>query len=133
MGITWEEINSVNVKEIDGQHKILLSIINKLDGLRKSNDRVAINDIFRELREYVNFHFKTEEKYFDLFAYAGKDSHKTEHSVYIEKINDLEKKYQSGDVAAIDEIVKFLHNWWIMHINSSDLQYSDCFNDNGLF
>ena len=133
MFIEWNSINSVNVKEIDIQHKILISIINRLDDVKNTGNKEAIRGFLDELKDYAHFHFATEEKYFTRFSYPAATEHKTEHAVYAEKIDEFEKKYKHDGAEAIGELLIFLRSWWINHINSTDMQYSEFFNDHGLF
>jgi hemerythrin len=133
MFIEWNSINSVNVKEIDIQHKILISIINRLDDVKNTGNLEAIRGFLDELKDYAAFHFATEEKYFAQFNYPATVEHKTEHTVYVEKINEFEKKYESEGPTVLSEILDFLRGWWLNHINSTDMQYSEFFNDHGLF
>ncbi|MEK9161417.1 MAG: hemerythrin domain-containing protein, partial [Patescibacteria group bacterium] len=72
----WNSDYSVNVKEIDDQHKVILEFINSL------NDKVFngvaesfIGKNLREMEEYVERHFVMEEKYFTQFNYAGAEDH----------------------------------------------------------
>ena len=133
MLIKWDEINSVNVRELDEEHKVLVSIINRLDDLRDGHDTVGVTSLLKELKRYAAFHFAAEEKYFALYNYPAKAAHETQHAVYKEKIDQFEKRYAAGEVATVNEMLAFLRNWWLMHINHSDVQYSDFFNDHGLF
>ncbi|MEI7451714.1 MAG: bacteriohemerythrin [Candidatus Falkowbacteria bacterium] len=133
MLIKWDEFNSVNVKEIDGQHKILVSVINRLDDARVRNDLEDIKNLFTELLDYADFHFATEEKYFAKFKYPATESHEAEHAVYREKIGAFNERYKTEGAEVIPEILAFLRDWWIMHINTSDANYTDFFNENGLY
>jgi hemerythrin-like metal-binding protein len=133
MHIEWNDISSVNVKEINEQHKKLVSIINRLFEIKESGKIEELNEIIKELMDYARYHFGTEEKYFDQFDYPEKDAHKKQHRLYIDKIGELEEQCQGDKKQALDALTKFLGDWWLMHINDSDIKYSDFFNQRGLF
>ena len=54
MFIEWNSINSVNVKEIDIQHKILISIINRLDDVKNTGNLEAIRGFLDELKDLLS-------------------------------------------------------------------------------
>ena len=130
--INWSEINSVNIKEIDAQHKGLVDIINELYDVDESD--INIVDItIKKLIDYANNHLKYEEILFDKYNYPEKDEHKKMHNQYKEKINFFIKEYESGNKKILIEIKKFLVNWWLHHINNIDIKYSDFLNINGVY
>ena len=133
--INWTEEYSVGVKELDRQHQNLIAIINRLQALYKDNKfaKTDAEPIFKELFDYADYHFGTEEHYFDLYNYPKKDDHIKIHNLYRQKMNDLKEKYENDPKAEIlFEISNFLNEWWIWHINHTDKEYTQYFNANGL-
>jgi hemerythrin len=131
--IKWDTSLSVNVEEIDNQHKKLLEILNKLyENIKNKNSDNILKETLEELTKFTNYHFKTEEKYFDEFNYKLKDQHKKEHKKFIKKIKDFKEEY--GDNTTLDlEIVSFLISWIKDHMGITDQKFTKCFNENGLF
>ena len=133
MIVTWDDKYSVNVSEIDNQHKKLVDLINKLhDAMKQGKSKEVLSEIISELINYTDVHFKTEEKYFDKFNYPKSDAHKTLHKNFVDKVLDFKNKYESGNAALSIEIINFLKDWLINHINGSDKEYSSFFNEHGL-
>lgn len=134
MLIEWTEKNSVGVKELDNQHKKIIKIINELYEAMK-NDEIdeKIEKIFNELVDYANYHFSTEERYFDLFNYQEKEVHKQQHNDYKKKISSFIKKSSGDKIFLPFELIDFLEDWWIYHINYSDKKYTECFHRHGLY
>lgn len=134
MLIKWDDISSVNVKELDGHHKKLVSIINELFEVKGVNNPEEINRLLDELTEYANYHLAAEEKYFKDFSYPDKANHEAQHQSYRDTIVKFRDSYhKSADPAVLSELTKFLGAWWINHINHQDIKYSDCFNQHGLY
>jgi hemerythrin len=133
MLIKWKEINSVNVKEIDEQHKQLVAIINKFFTIKDAN-REAMQKVIVELMDYANFHLRHEEELFDKFQYVNSAEHKQQHAIYRQKVLAFQKEINEADYErAFSEMSVFMRDWWIFHINNSDVAYSECFNQNGLY
>jgi hemerythrin len=132
MKIIWQPSYSVGVKLIAAQHKKLFSILNNLqDGMNDSNPAVLENIIF-DLKAYVKFHFGQEEEYFKKFNYEDAPNHLKQHRFYVEKINELHGRYLKNESNVADEILSFLNDWILNHIQIIDKKYTKCFNDNGL-
>lgn len=133
MIIKWHDIHSVNVKEIDEQHKKLIGIINKFFEFDAA-DKVGLVEIVKELSDYANYHLTTEETYFIKFQYPKTEEHKKQHDFYRAKVAELTTKLQAGETAAVfAELSEFLREWWVNHINNTDQEYSEFFNDHGLY
>lgn len=127
MQLKWEDFYSVNVKEIDEQHQEIFKIINKLLGDGSKNPKELLL-IINEMEEYSYYHFAIEEKYFKEFNYVDKEVHEKMHQAYIEKVQEFKEKGSN-----FTEVRDFLVQWWVEHIQGADHQYSDTFNQHGLF
>ena len=131
--VTWEDSFSVEVAEIDDQHKKLIESINKLHAAMKEGAaKEVLSEILNEMAEYTVFHFETEEKYFDEFHYLGALAHKAEHKEFVEKVVDFKKKFDDGSLSISIEVMNFLVDWLKTHITGSDHDYVECFREHGL-
>lgn len=131
--LTWEQKHSVGVKELDDQHKKLFEIINRLfDAMQASKDITELNAILADMDDYAHYHFATEEKYFDQFNFEDKEAHTAQHRAFDEKAENFIKKNALGDSTLSFDVLDFLEDWWLGHINNVDKQYTKCFNEHGL-
>lgn len=133
--ITWKESFSLGIKEIDTQHKRMIGIINKLyDAMETSTEKEKLSDILRELNEYANYHFETEEKYFHEFNYEHAIEHIKSHDMYREKVNQFSKDYNnySEHLVLPFEMMEFLRGWWTRHILGEDRLYVKNFHEHNL-
>lgn len=135
MQIHWKKDYSVGVEELDKQHQRLISLINKLFLLYKDNkfDSVDVNRIFKDLTDYADEHFSTEEYYFKLYGYEKEKQHIELHNNYRKKVEELKKSHEDNNSSeTLFAISNFLQDWWIWHINHADKDYTDYFHANGL-
>jgi hemerythrin-like metal-binding protein len=131
--ITWQNTYSVNVAEIDTQHKTLIAMINELfDAMKAKRGDTVIEGIIEKLASYTETHFKTEEKYFDRFGYAETAAHKLAHAQFVDKVVDFQAKLKAGSITLSIEILRFLEKWLVTHIQVEDKKYSAFFNEKGL-
>ena len=127
--IDWDESFSTGISLIDDQHKRLFEIINNYhSGIR--NTEVT----FQLLLSYVDFHFNTEERYFEEFKYEDAAKHIMGHIYYEEEIYRLYIEYHSGNYTADrrEAIEGFIKGWITRHVKVSDKEYVQCFREHGL-
>lgn len=134
MSIKWDISYSVNVKEIDEQHQQFIQILNKLyESVSHGTEQKELKVILDELVKYTDLHFKTEEKYFDKFNYENSSEHKIEHAKLRKQVADFYKKFAEGKAEISVELLDFLEDWLVEHLDIQDKKYVECFNKNGLF
>ncbi|RKD33921.1 bacteriohemerythrin [Thermohalobacter berrensis] len=134
----WKDKYSVNIKEVDKQHKKLFEIGNELYTLVSLNDGIdrydEIMKIIEELKDYAIYHFNYEEKLMKEYGYEEFNDHKQQHDAFVNKILDIEKQDIDGKQNIITmDILNFIADWIEKHIIKSDLKYKDFFNQKGLY
>lgn len=131
--IQWNDSLSVNVVEIDKQHQKLVAMINELnDAMRQGKGKDALGKIVNGLITYTATHFRTEERYFDQFAYPDADNHKKGHLDFVAKVSDFKGGFEKGTRGLSIEIMNFLSDWLRNNIQSVDKKYGPFFNAKGL-
>ena len=128
--ITWRKEFSVQIEEIDDQHKKLVAMINDLDNLR-GDKKETIEEVLMRMVEYAQFHFKTEEDYFEKFHYDKKEEHIKQHHKFLIKASEFYDKFKK-DEEILDVIASYLKTWLLEHIMISDHSYIKCFKEHGL-
>ena len=131
--IEWSDSFSVNVEEIDRQHRYLINMINELnEAMMAGQGKAIIGKTIQDLTFYTAEHFETEEKYFDLFSYPATVQHKKEHAAFVRQVLEFKEGYENGRIALSIDIMNFLRDWLKNHILGSDMRYSGFLNAKGL-
>lgn len=131
--IIWDESLSVHVKKIDEQHQKLIQLINDLhEAMRQRKTNEALGKIIDELIAYTTSHFLTEETYFEQFQYIDRLAHKRRHSEFVKKVGEFQKEFTSGKLMLSMEIMTFLKDWLVNHIQGEDKKYVPLFKEKGL-
>lgn len=131
--IEWTDSLSVNIEEIDNQHRKLVGFINELHlAMRERKAKDVLGKIVEGLTDYAIVHFSTEEKYFDQFNYLKSASHKREHESFIGKVNDFKTGFDKGKIMLSMDVMDFLKDWLVKHIQKTDMAYAPFFHENGL-
>lgn len=123
--INWSDEFSVDIQEIDEQHKKLVGLINALYTALASKDQASkVEAILDELVEYTRTHFAVEECLLRLFDYPGYDEHKAIHDKIVERVVVFQSQYKAGDQTVGMELLYFLKDWLMNHIHKVDKKYS---------
>ena len=131
--IEWVESYSVNIKEIDDQHKKLIGILNRAhDAMKAGKGKKAISTLLSELIDYTGYHFRTEEDLFQKYGYPDLIKHKEEHDDLTQKALDLKTSFDEGRLMNNIEIIIFLKDWLNTHILDTDKKYSAFLNSKGV-
>jgi hemerythrin-like metal-binding protein len=121
--IVWSSSYSVKVNQMDQEHQRLIDIINNLyAAMRSGRSTEAIGSILDELVAYTKTHFTHEEQLMQQANYGGLADQKRAHEALVSQLNEILDKYRSG-TALGQEIMNFLKNWLINHIQGMDKQY----------
>ena len=121
----WKARYNTNVPVIDGQHKLLLSYINKLHrGMQKGCDKKLLLEILDDLVGYAFTHFATEEIFFSRSAYPLTSRHIEEHQKFRETVTQL-RDAVLDDKAFIDiALLEYLKTWIVEHIQQMDVGFA---------
>ncbi len=126
--IDWDESFSVNIEEIDEQHKKWIAMINDLHDSLLKDDNNEINHTavktMESMKEYVRDHFMYEEDYMRIINYPDLADHQNIHCKFYEQFSRYYDDMKSNKILLNTEIMKTLINWLKSHILEEDSKYS---------
>lgn len=129
----WDEKYSVKVHEMDDQHKRLFDLINQLhEAMHSGKGNAALAEILKGLKDYTITHFGAEEKYMEKIHYSGISEQKKQHLIFIKKIEEYVNDLESRKLGLSIEVLNFLRDWLINHIQLMDQKYSEDFQTHGI-
>ncbi len=134
VGIDWTDILSIGVDQMDDEHKELFVRINKLlVALVEGSNNYDLSEIVGFINEYIDFHFRDEEKLLESVNYPQLTEHKKLHAIYEAEFDQIEKRLKSGefDVMMLIEIQEKVVNWLLDHIAKVDRKYGEYINSLG--
>ncbi len=116
-----------------------MEIINTLfDAMKDARGLEVIGELLKQLADYADYHFLTEEKYFDQFEYTESEHHKDEHNYLLEQVKDFMMMHEKGKIKRDGsespitvEVWNLLKEWLINHIQVSDKKYVTLFKEKG--
>ncbi len=133
--VKWiDEKYSVNIRQIDEQHKKLIAIINEV--FEKKMDNVGEGtaaDILAKLTEYTQTHFQDEEKLMQQFNFPDLEVHQRTHQYFVKKVRQYVQDFRNNQEFLTDDLLCFLRDWLINHIMETDKIYATFLNKKGVF
>lgn len=122
--LQWSDKYSLNVAEIDEQHKKLVNLVNAMyDAMHAGTGRDMIGTVIAEFVEYTDYHFKAEEQLLRRYGYPDYEEHKELHDALSRKAQNFKDAFDSGNAPSTIEVMLLLTNWLNMHILEEDRKY----------
>lgn len=131
--LVWSDDFSINVAEIDEQHKRLLEQVNKLHaGVEAQIDKQDLHLLVEELYEYASFHFAFEEELMKEHGMEIKKHHK-EHKVLLKHLKNVCNAISRGKRPAFYSEYDVSNDWFLAHILDFDKRMGAFLNRKGVF
>ena len=132
--MTWTEKLSVGVGVLDDDHKKLVGMVNELyDAMQDGHGKDKLGRILDGLVQYTKMHFAREEKFFAQTGYADAGPHRQQHDALTRQVLDVQQKYAAGATATLSlDVMHFLKDWLVKHIQGSDQKYRAHLNAKGV-
>ncbi|MFC1726319.1 bacteriohemerythrin [candidate division KSB1 bacterium] len=121
--IKWTDDLATGIVWVDDQHKQLIQhIVKFIKAVQGNKASEEITSTLNFMKEYIVYHFQTEEKYMVQFQYPGLEEHRNEHEILTGKIHTLRSALSGqGDSEKLEDLVlEQLVNWYLDHIENWD-------------
>jgi len=132
--LAWSEKYSINVAEIDEQHKKLCGYVNKLHaGVEAKIDKEELRQLVLDLVEYTRFHFASEERLMAENGMAADTSHHSEHQLLLRRLEQIVKAVSRGKHPAFHSEYDVSNDWFLAHIKGFDKKLGTFLNSKGIY
>ncbi|WP_201218519.1 bacteriohemerythrin [Halochromatium roseum] len=120
--LLWDKTLSVDVLEIDQDHRRLLELFNRLGHATEEGEPQAyIEALMDELISCTAWHFQHEERLMEKYDYPGLDEHRAEHQELISSGKALQQQLQRSGAPLSAQEIEFLEHWLSAHIYGADM------------
>ncbi|MFW5837656.1 MAG: bacteriohemerythrin [Desulfovibrionaceae bacterium] len=129
--VQWDGSQALGVDIIDKQHKHLYEVINSLHNKLHAPhaDKSSLVTTVDSMRQYVRFHFTTEEELLKRYGWPNLEEHKQLHREFALKADELLIKAETDLNRALREALVFLVGWLVNHIEGQDQMYGPFLRD----
>ena len=121
--ISWGKVLSVEVDEIDEDHRKLINIFNILNhAVTEGESPDYLAAVLEELVNCTVWHFSHEERLMLKYGYGEMEEHKAIHRELIKSVEELQQRILQADETMTDEDIEFLEVWLTEHILTEDMR-----------
>lgn len=119
--LVWDKTLSVDVPEIDEDHRRLVDLFNILNhAVAEGDSREYVDAVMEELISCTAWHFRHEERLMLKYGFPGALEHKAEHEELIAAVRAAQEKLQREGKAMVGEDLQYLEHWLTGHILGTD-------------
>jgi hemerythrin-like metal-binding protein len=120
----WSNRYSVCIESIDEEHKGLFQLLNRLyTSLTEGDAQEILAEVIDELFEYTQKHFRREESLLKQVEYPYLKNHIALHEYFEQSIVRYREQLYSDPSSLTIDILSFLRDWLIQHIQGVDMDY----------
>jgi hemerythrin-like metal-binding protein len=130
--LLWSDDYSVHIRSIDNEHKLLVGLLNDIDGAlqmevgQQLRRQLALQYLL-QLQLHALAHFESEERFLLLNNYAGVTAHQEEHRDLVRTLEEFAQAVISGKQEVDDSKLFFLKDWLVRHIILLDCTFGEHF------
>ena len=130
---SWTPGYSVNVTQMDDEHKKLFALISQLhEAMGAGKGKDVVGPILGELGNYAQTHFAHEESIMQSNNYPGYAKQKAAHDAFIAKVKEMQAQQKAGQLMMSMQVMNFLKDWLVNHIMGMDKNYGPYLNAKGV-
>lgn len=122
--VEWTEDLSVSHPKLDEQHqKYIHTFENLIQAMRDGRDSIELIGTLKDILEYLKNHFSLEEEIMAECSYPDIEEHIEEHRKFSNNASEMMSRYLSGQDLPSEEVLVYLRDWFISHIEGTDQKY----------
>jgi hemerythrin len=136
MSVQWEAKYSLNISDIDSQHKRFFYLLDQTKCLYSENKGnllahvKQIKETILELEKYSITHFLMEERAMEDTHYPNFESHKAQHIKFTNEIENFITQLKNDEIIKdeirlndfLEKIIRFINSWFTNHIQMKDIE-----------
>jgi hemerythrin-like metal-binding protein len=106
---------------MEAEHRIQLRLLAKVqEALVRQSGRDGAAVLLRQLLDYSEAHFLSEQILMREHSYPGYEAHVAEHDQLLEKLRVMVVEWESGHPAALAERASRVEDWLLAHMRTTD-------------
>jgi hemerythrin-like metal-binding protein len=130
--IGWDKSYSVGDHDLDTHHQKLIELIVRLSEHEgKDTEAEQVEEILLELTDYLDYHFRAEEKWMQEGGYPDLARHRKIHEGFLSRILFFQRAFREKKATLAADLLLFLRTWLINHILNTDRAYAAFFAEAG--
>lgn len=117
----WADDMVIDNGVIDADHRQLVTLVNQLHtATSEGQGQEIVDQVLQEALKYTLEHLRREENLMASINFPHLASHKENHQKFVERLNLLRAKYDSGSITVASQLSTVLRDWLSLHIRRDD-------------
>ena len=119
--------------DVSAEHRVQIELLHALQEAlaRGDEDRTTSGELLKQLLDYSEAHFLSEQLLMRLYAYPGYEGHVQEHDQLIEGLRDLHRAWTDGEGEAAGNLLAQVEDWLQTHMSTTDKALEAYLGENG--
>ena len=106
---------------MEAEHQVQLDLVRALrDALERGEGRSSTSALLRQLLEYSEAHFLSEQLLMRLYAYPAYEDHVQEHDRLVEQLRSMTRSWEGGEGEAAGNLLQRVEEWLLTHMATAD-------------
>jgi hemerythrin len=123
--IEWSEEKRIGFDSLDEEHRELSVAINALhDSLWKEDHQALAGPLLKKVVDGTHTHFANEEAMMSRYKYPGTMLHVMKHQLLLQQGDALLARLNGGSFILDEYSLKFLRDWFTVHIDRDDRNFA---------
>jgi len=122
-----------NDTHVAAEHRVQLELLHALQETLAGGDadRSASGGLLRQLLDYSEAHFLSEQLLMRLYAYPAYEEHVQEHDRLIGDLRDLSVAWTEGEAEAAGNLLVRVEEWLLTHMSTTDKTFEGYLAEHG--
>jgi hemerythrin-like metal-binding protein len=121
--VAWDDALSVGIDVIDEHHRYLFDLTNDLfEVVSTKRGTREVARVMKALDQYVQVHFRAEERMMAHYGYAALDRQETQHHQFEDRLREFYAEMHDNPLCAPFEMLAYLRDWLVKHIVHEDAE-----------
>lgn len=122
--LAWTHDLAIGHELIDADHRHIFDTAMRLQAeiMEEEPEYSIVGEVLVELIEHTGGHFQREEALMQEIRFPAYETHKREHTLLMEKVNDLHRQFMDGRTHIAVEVADFIRHGLVRHIMRSDME-----------
>ena len=106
---------------MEAEHRVQLDLVRALrEALEKGDDRASISILLRQVLDYSDAHFLSEQLLMRLYAYPAYEDHVGEHDRLVDELRAMADSWEKGEGEAAGRLLLRVEEWLVTHMSTTD-------------
>jgi hemerythrin len=132
-GLQWRSEFSVGVHAMDEEHIALFALFNDVcASIEDGHGRAESEPLLRKMIDLTQQHFRSEETLLASKGFPGAARHGDHHKDLGTLMKEYLVRFDRGDLGSSTNLLNFLRQWIVHHVETEDKAYGVWLNRHGV-